>query len=768
MIEGPVNRAEAVYRVEPEANLFDFGDILGAFRRNIWLILLTTVVTVGVAAYLVSKQEVTYTATAALRLIDRTPAMSGETAWDGVIGDVDPVESERLVLHGRNVLSAAVEREGFRLFDAAAAAPATYVKEVKVDLPADSTGKISLEFQDDGAVYGPADDRRTAAYGEPIALTGVRFVVPSRPRGKTSAEIDVVRSYVAVDYLTSGLVSTEVPATGGINVSFTSRDPGVPVPAVNAVVQEYQEISADLSRQNITRRREFLEEQLRKTDSLFLAAQGSLSGFRAREQAYSASGEFTTEQSNLISVEIQQAQLQAELRMFENALSQISAAHASGQEMDLSYIMSLPGLAGAPVVGALYSQLVTYHTERDGMLAGPWARAPTHPDVRRLDTLITSTEAKLLDAIRSHIGSIRAQIGALGSLRGRAAAKMSDLPRTEVQEVYLSQNVAALQQMSDQLREQYQAVRLDEVAESGLVEIVQLAATSYPVPVSPWNKMLLGLVAGLMLGSGIALVREKMDHSINRPEEIEEFLLIPNLAVIPDAGPYLLESGSNGDGARGALDTPGAEAYRILRANLLYSQGTIKTLVVTSATPGEGKTTTAANLSAAMARQGLRVLLMECDLRRPSLARFFGSRDGGLDLGDVLLENRPWREAIFPSGVPGLDLLLASKSVPRGAEYLAGADMKGLLDELSEQYDMIILDTSPLLVAADAAVLGAIADGVLLVVRATHTDREVVQRAMHQLALVGAQVVGTVLNDPEGSMARYKSYYDYTAEYSST
>ncbi len=79
--------------------------------------------------------------------------------------------------------------------------------------------------------------------------------------------------------------------------------------------------------------------------------------------------------------------------MFENALSQITAAQNSGQDTDLSYIMSLPGLAAAPVVGALYSQLVAYHTERDGMLAGPWARAPTHPDVRRLDTLISSTEA---------------------------------------------------------------------------------------------------------------------------------------------------------------------------------------------------------------------------------------------------------------------------------------------------------------------------------------------------------------------------------------
>ena len=332
----------------------------------------------------------------------------------------------------------------------------------------------------------------------------------------------------------------------------------------------------------------------------------------------------------------------------------------------------------------------------------------------------------------------------------------------------LSQNVAAFQQTGDQLRDQYLAVRLEEAAEAGVVEIVQLATYALPVAVSPWNKMLLGLIAGLMLGTGFALIREKMDHSINRPEQIEQILLIPNLAVIPDAGPYLLEPGGNGDGDRNALNTPGAEAYRILRANLLFSQGGLKSLVVTSATPGEGKTTTAVNLAAAMARQGLHVLLMECDLRRPSLSRLFETQNGGFDLEDVLLENRAWREAIHPSGIAGLDVLLASRSLPRAAEYLAGADMKELLDTLTGQYDIVILDTSPLLVAADAAVLGAIADGVLLVVRATHTDREAVQRAVHQLALVGARVVGTVLNDPSGSMSRYKSYYDYTAEYEVT
>jgi capsular exopolysaccharide synthesis family protein len=700
---------------------------------------------------------------ATIRLIDRSPGVV-ETGGEAALGQVDPVESELMVLTGRTVLGKAVDREGFRIFDASNVVPAGFIEEAEVTLPFDGTGTIHLEFKDEGITYGLDSDHRTVEYGKPITVEGARFVVPAAPEGVRSVVLEVVHRDQAIDYLQSNLETLVVRNTGGVNVTVTSLDPGIPTRAVNAIVEVYQEVNADLARRNVHLRRVFLEEQLRTTDSLHMVAQAGLSGFRAREQAYSAAGRFSAEQSNLISVEIQQAQLQADLRMVENAFNQFQDARATGQETNLSVLMSVPGIGSDPVVSGLYSQLAGYRTERESLVAGTWARAVTHPDVRRLDILIASTEERLLDAMRNHISSARAQIASLGSLRGRAVAKMSDLPRTEVEEVYLSQNLAALQQMGDQLRDQYQAVRLEEAAEAGLVEIVQLSTSSYPVANSPWTRLLLGLVAGLMLGGGIALIREKLDHSINRPQEIEEYLLVPNLAVIPQAKPYLLEAGSNGDGSNGPLDPPGVEAYRILRANLLFSQGRLKTLVISSAAPGEGKTMTAVNLSAAIARQGLRVLLMECDFRRPSLAQFFKAQDG-IDLSDVVLEKREWREAIHHSEIPGLDLLLAARAIPQAAEYLAGSDMKSLLTELSAHYDMVILDTSPLLVAADAMVLGAIVDGVLLVVRTTGTDREAVQQAVHQLSLVGARIVGTVLNDPDGSVVRYGNYYDYSAAY---
>ena len=760
-----LRRAHAAYRVEPEPSWIDLGDILGAFRRNVWLILIVTAVCLGAAAYLVSGETTRYRALAIIRLFEER-AEGSQTVEDVPMGKPDPIVSELMVLQSRNVLGRAVDRGGLRIFSHEENAPASFIAEAQVTLDPGQSGTIHLDFMPDSVSYGPTSDRRTVAYGQPIVVDGARFVVPTPP-ARDRATLWVRPRDTAIDYLAGGIETETVLGTGGVMVYFSSQDPWIPAAAVNAIVQEYQLVNAEMARENVMRRRSFLEEQLRNNDSLLMVAQTGLSGFRAQEQAYSASGRFTAEQGNLIGVEIQQAQLSADLRMYENILNQVMQARASGGEGELSSIMSLPGISSDPVVSQLFAQLVNYRTERQNMVAGSWARAETHPEVRRLDTLISSTEGQLVDAVRSHIGSVRAQISALGALRGRAAAAMSQLPRTEVQEVYLTQNVSALQQMGDQLREQYQAVRLEEAAEAGRVEIIQLATRALPIRPSPWNKLFLGLVAGLMLGAGLALVREKLDHSINRPEDVEDIVLVPNLAVIPaSARPLLLESGLNGDGRRAPLDSPGAEAYRILRTNLLFSQGDLRTLVVTSAAPGEGKTMTAANLAAAIANQGRRVLLMECDLRRPSLARYFKDK-ADIDLSSVLLENRSWEEAIHPSGIPGLDLMLASRAIPRAAEFLAGSEMREMLGRLSALYDMVILDTSPLLVAADATVLGAIADGVLLVVRTTHTDREAIQQAVHQLSLVGANVVGTVLNDPDGTVSRYGAYYDYSAEYES-
>jgi capsular exopolysaccharide synthesis family protein len=208
-----------------------------------------------------------------------------------------------------------------------------------------------------------------------------------------------------------------------------------------------------------------------------------------------------------------------------------------------------------------------------------------------------------------------------------------------------------------------------------------------------------------------------------------------------------------------------AEAYRTLRTNLLFSQAVqkLQTLVVTSAAPSEGKTTVAANLAVTFAQQGMRVALIDCDLRKARLHNLFGvPREPGLT--QMLIGAPGAAEAARATEVEGLTVVPAGTLPPNPAELLGGKAMRELVERLKQRFDLIILDTPPLLAAADAAVLGELADGTVLVVRAGATDRAAAQQAVQQLRLVGARVLGAVINDPDEKVASFGGgyyYYDY-------
>ena len=204
----------------------------------------------------------------------------------------------------------------------------------------------------------------------------------------------------------------------------------------------------------------------------------------------------------------------------------------------------------------------------------------------------------------------------------------------------------------------------------------------------------------------------------------------------------------------------GAEAYRTLRTNLLFSAAvrSLRCLVITSAGPKEGKSTTAANLAVAFALQGQRVVLIDCDLRRPRIHNLFEmTQNPGLT--NVLLGNSTLEDAMRSTRVPGLSVITSGSLPPNPVELLGSQQMRGLLERIES--DLVVLDTPPMLVASDAAVLARAADGVLMVVRAGRTQRGALQESAQQLAAIGARLVGTVLNDPDAEFAKHASYYQY-------
>jgi capsular exopolysaccharide synthesis family protein len=289
-----------------------------------------------------------------------------------------------------------------------------------------------------------------------------------------------------------------------------------------------------------------------------------------------------------------------------------------------------------------------------------------------------------------------------------------------------------------------------------------------------------------------------MNTSVRRHDELEGLLQVPALVVIPrialEGQPVrtglrrLLPAFANGNGngahghnshnGTGPDATPllvvaegrstAAEAYRTLRTNLIFSQTgrALKSVIITSASPGEGKSTTASNLAAAFAQQGMRVLLVDADLRRPTVHNIFGTaREPGLT--QVLVGQMELAEAVRESAVPGLSLLTAGELPPNPAEQLGSTVMRELMRVMSDAFDMVILDTPPVMAASDSSVLASMVDGVVLVVRAGRTERSLAQQAVRQLMSVGARVLGAALNDPDRAMAAYggAGYYYYAYNY---
>jgi capsular exopolysaccharide synthesis family protein len=318
---------------------------------------------------------------------------------------------------------------------------------------------------------------------------------------------------------------------------------------------------------------------------------------------------------------------------------------------------------------------------------------------------------------------------------------------------------------------QSQLATLNPSASLDVGAIVQPAiAPSRPSFPSYTKNLTIALVLGLTVGIALAFIRERLDDRIRGREDLEERSGVPTLAVIPkvrswrEARRAMLVS----------LEDPhsiAAEAYRTLRTSVLFaaSQRDIKALLITSANPQEGKTATTANLAIALEQAGKKVVAVSADLRRPRLEKFFGqsSRRG---LTNVLAGEA--RVESILGTVPGTGLqLLASGPVPGNpTELLASEAMEKLIAELRQVADFILLDSAPVLAAADSLTLANMVDGVLLVADGGKTRAGAVSLAVEQLARVDAPMMGSVLNklDPARSRSYQPAYIQYGPEQEST
>jgi Mrp family chromosome partitioning ATPase len=408
--------------------------------------------------------------------------------------------------------------------------------------------------------------------------------------------------------------------------------------------------------------------------------------------------------------------------------------------------------------------------------------------------------------IREHLSTtILQDIELLRTQMEEVDAVLNTYPDDEIQLATLSRDVELNTELDTQLQTSLQEVRIREAEVGEEVSIVNYPTSAIPDQQSGRGlKTVVGIVLGLMLGIVMAFILETLDTSIGTIEDVEEYLEIPVLAVIPhldvdkmsdrlvDDNPQLADDPNLGMYARLITQydprSPAAEAYRTLRTNLQFATAgagemmeTKNTFVFTSSSLQEGKTTTLVNLAITVAQAGNRVLLMGCNLRRPTIYKSFGlPRERGMT--DILTGQIEWRDCIKSvtdmmvgplslqeiMSMPGLDnlhIVTAGGIPPNPSELLNSPRFSQMIEEARNEYDLVLVDCPPILPVTDAAIVGRQVDWGVLVYQVGKVPRNALRRAKLHLSNVGAHVLGIAMNDVKAEISGYSPYSQYMIKY---
>ena len=804
----PVVRSEPIAQWQQERGQsemtlapLDLRQMLAILRRRIWWIVGAAVLGAAGAAYLAFTAKPVYQATGTIRLTENRQRLTG-----GLTGQVesrpmlsaDPVLSQIAILTSRAVVGAVVDSmpelrlrtEGF---------PHSLITDFAIVAPPEESAShsvnMTLSFGDRSVTTtASGGERASAAYGEPLDLAGVHFAVSARP-SSDEGTLTLVHREDAVLSLVRGISAKPREQTNVIDVSYSSTNPELAQRVINNLVESFKLSSIEDAAQEARLRRQFVATQLQENDSLLSEARLAVSQFRSQQKSFSAREKFTVERTDLSGMQQQQVELDSQRRLYASIAQELKGGNQKGSLQELGALLSAQGANASPVVMDLYTQLQRLQATRDSLTTGQWARSASNPDVQRVDALIVSATDRLQRTVTQIVSVLDDRRASLTRLRAQNTASLVQIPATDAEEAVLLERQESYRKIADQLRDEYQKARLAEAAEVGQIEIVDLATIpKAPIGIPASRKVIFGVLLGVFLGTGIALILEHLNTALRGRDDVESSLQLPGLAVIPKFDQRVVAkrlkrmasvaaNGQNGvripgkltPGAQvsGALVTvndvhsAGAEAYRTLRTKLLFSRaaGSLKTIVVTSPFTQDGKSTTAANLATTFAQHGMRTLLVDCDLRKPTQHEIFGvPREPGLTellSGEGIVAGTGRR-----TNIEGLSLITAGTLPPDPSEIVGSPRMREMLARLGESFDVIVIDSPPVLPVADAAILATLADGALLVVRAGSTNRKAAQLAVQQLEDVDARVLGVVLNDPKAQVPLYDqygymSYYSY-------
>jgi polysaccharide biosynthesis transport protein len=622
----------------------------------------------------------------------------------------------------------------------------------------------------------PAADNRaaeaTADKASKLALQSNSAVTPE----------DAERLLPFVEMLQGGLVVKQLNETRVIQVFFKHQDPEIARKVNNMIADTF--VLNNLERRTLTSNTagDFLQKRIAELQSEIRQGEEQLINYAKNHQILSLDANQNTVVDRLTG-------LNKQLLESENDRKAAEAAYRAG---------TAPGALSAQAETATKNTVADTETkvaelkQKRAQLLLDYTEK--YPEVKDIDQQIAALEKTAKD-LRTHNETVvktNLETQYRQALQKEQALRDAfDKQRAET----ITQNEAAVNYRIFQQEIETNKTLLDGLLQRAKENDVILAGTPNNIhvldyatrpkfPVGPRRRQMIALAALLALVLGVALARylDYLDDSIGTSEEVESFLRLPALAVIPALNGTnsrrLLSafSSSKKNGRKGGEElllhgsqkSPLAEAYRQLRTSVLLSSpgGAPKTVLVTSSQPGEGKTTTVVNTGMVLAQTGAKVVLVDADMRRPRLHSIFGI-DNSNGLSTILSTRASEAEIltmIQPHEDSGLYVLTSGRIPPNPAELLGSDQIRALIGVLENNFTHVVIDSPPITSFTDGVLLSSIADGVLLVVHGGSASRNVVRRARQLLTEVGAKIFGVVLNNVTIRQQDYY-YYNYQSYY---
>ena len=737
-----------------------------AVRRH-WVIpaVLPVLLIAGTAAALYFVPR-TYEANAQLRIDQQRSNLAVLDALQSISSGSE-IETEMVVLRSRTMAESVVDTLSLRA-DVTAPRGAQrneLFERLRAGRDA-AAGEWSIRPRADGVEVTPIDrpgETKRFGRGETLRFSGVEAVLTREALEADELRLDIAPYADAVRHFQRTIsVARPNREADVVRIGYTGTDSVVVRDVVNTMVRHFIRRRQQEQSTEAVNMVGFLNEQIDTLTLQLTSAEEALRDYSENSGIIAMSAQAESWVTRLADLKAQRDLADAERRALSALVANDGAASAGGSYRN---IVGFPSILTSPSGSELLRSLNEAENARAELLQ---RYTPENEEVRMQTQRIEELEDQLRGVATTYLEGLTETVTSLDRLLAGYSVELREIPEQEIRLARLRRQADVLEEIHTLLQTRVKEAEIAAAVHDASVRVVDPAIVPTR-PVRPRPKLSLAFATALGLGLGIAgaVLRDHADRTVRTREELQQTQPgMPILSVIPRARTTRVNGPSRIAVVEG--ESPSAEAYRQLRTNLSFARPGMpqQVLVMTSPTPGDGKSMTSTNLAATLAQQGARCILIDADMRRGLLHEAFDlPRDPGLS--QVLARQTTLDDAVHTVELPGLDTRMAFMAggihPPNPAELLGSARLKELVQQCRDRYDVVILDAPPLNLVTDASLMGTIADGVLVVVRSGVTRGDALAYAMDQLEAVRAPVLGMILNDvnlkSEGYYGKYAGYY---------